>query len=42
MKFLEQKCISLAFAQEMIQAVKQKANELGIAVNIAVVDSGGI
>lgn len=41
MKFLEQKCISLAFAQEMIQAAEQKANELGIAVNIAVVDSGG-
>lgn len=41
MKFLDQKCISNAFAKEMIQAAEQKANELGIAVNIAVVDPGG-
>lgn len=41
MKFLEQKCISNAFAQEMIKAAERKAKELGIAVNIAVVDTGG-
>lgn len=41
MKFLDQKCISNAFAKEMIQAAEQKANELGIAVNIAIVDPGG-
>lgn len=41
MKFLEQKCLSNAFALEMIKAAEKKANELGIAVNIAVVDPGG-
>lgn len=41
MKFLEQKCISNAFALEMIKAAEKKAKELGIAVNIAVVDPGG-
>lgn len=41
MKFIEQKSISNAFAQEMIQAAIKKAQHLEIDENIAIVDQGG-
>lgn len=41
MRFLEQKSISNALAHEMIRAAEEKARELKIAVNIAIVDQGG-
>ncbi|HZG70615.1 MAG TPA: heme-binding protein [Chondromyces sp.] len=39
--FLEQKTISSKSAQLMVQAAMEKAKELGIAVNVSIVDAGG-
>lgn len=39
--FLDEKRISNELAWNLIQAAQQKAEELGIAVNITVVDQGG-
>ncbi|GLY09417.1 GlcG/HbpS family heme-binding protein [Pseudobacillus badius] len=39
--FIEQKTISSDLAEQMVQAAKGKAKELGIAVNVAIVDGGG-
>lgn len=39
--FLEKQSVSNQLAGQMIDRAKQKAEELGIAVNIAVVDDGG-
>ncbi|WP_203362870.1 heme-binding protein [Bacillus sp. REN10] len=39
--FLEQKTISRNLATRMIEAAVDKAKELGISVNVAVVDNGG-
>lgn len=41
MSFLEKKVITNRAAQRMIEAATEKAEELGIQVNIAVVDDGG-
>jgi uncharacterized protein GlcG (DUF336 family) len=40
MKFIEQKSLSNKYAQLMIMEAEKKARELGVAVNIAVVDQG--
>lgn len=39
--FLEQKTISRSLATRMLEAAVDKAEELGVAVNVAVVDNGG-
>ena len=41
LEFLKQKSISSDLAQKMIDKAVQKATELGIKVNIAIVDQGG-
>ncbi|MFC3884004.1 heme-binding protein [Bacillus songklensis] len=41
MMILNKKVISNGLAHEMIQKAKEKANELKITVNIAIVDDGG-
>lgn len=41
MSFLEKKVITNRAAQRMIEAATKKAEELGIQVNIAIVDDGG-
>lgn len=40
-KYREKKTITLEMAQEMVQAAIKKAKELGVNVNIAIVDDGG-
>ncbi len=39
--FIEQKTISSELAEQMVRAAKEKARELGIAINAAIVDAGG-
>ncbi|WP_100401820.1 GlcG/HbpS family heme-binding protein [Bacillus sp. FJAT-42315] len=39
--FLEHKTISRSLATRMLEAAVDKAEELGVAVNVAVVDNGG-
>lgn len=40
-KFREKKTITLEMAQEMINAAVKKGKEIGVNVNIAIVDDGG-
>lgn len=40
-KFREKKTITLEMAQEMINATVKKGKEIGVNVNIAIVDDGG-
>ena len=41
MKYLEKYAISNQLSKKMIGAAEQKAKELGITVNISIVDDGG-
>lgn len=41
MKFREKKSITLTTAQQMVDAAVKKGKELGIRVNVAIVDEGG-
>jgi uncharacterized protein GlcG (DUF336 family) len=41
MAFLQQKSVSSDLAQKMIDRAVEKAKELGVKVNIAIVDQGG-
>lgn len=40
-KFREKKTITLEMAQEMVNAAVKKGKEMGVNVNIAIVDDGG-
>ena len=40
-KFREKKTITLEMAQEMVNAAVKKGKEIGVKVNIAIVDDGG-
>ncbi|OCA91709.1 cobalamin adenosyltransferase [Bacillus wudalianchiensis] len=39
--FIEKKTVSSDLAERMIQAAKERAAELGIAINVAIMDAGG-